>query len=363
LKGESVMKGRYDDFSFPGEKRTWGDWRDRIDWGHCILTLLLIGLFFFAIFKYNRFEDKADITEQKLSHTLETLETKQKIVDALTNDVLKAANRIKELEAVGNKAKDEIKAFILKYRKTVPPTVADQIAVHILDKSAEHGVPFVAVLAVMDVESGYNPYAISQLKKDPARGLMQVRFGVWGEKLGLKSKYDLHDIETNIDSGCRILRIYLDETHNDMKKALYKYVGGSDRYAKEVYETMGKFVVFRSFNISDENGNSPDDNTEKTESGQKSGHNVLIIPDTGQKKADSEQDLTHTVKFKGESVAIISKWYTGKAGNWQKILGANPELIPERMGIGTKITIPEDMVTNDKPLLEMFVKDELAKLN
>jgi hypothetical protein len=44
-----------------------------------------------------------------------------------------------------------------------------------------------------------------------------------------------------------VLRIYLDQTDNNMKKALYKYVGGSEVYGKKVYESMGKFVVFRAF--------------------------------------------------------------------------------------------------------------------
>jgi hypothetical protein len=266
--------------------------RDRIGWDHVVLALIIIGLIAFLCFqRYQHIKElkvaneELMTSEEKLKRVADVLDAKKKIVDKLTEDVLKKANRVKELEAVGNKARDDIKAFILKYHKIVPTSVAEEIAATILNKSAEHGVPFVAVLAVMKVESAYNPYAISQLKKDPARGLMQVRFGVWGEKLKLKSKYDLHDIDINIDSGCRILRIYLDETKNDMKKALYKYVGGNAEYAKKVYETMGKFVVFRSFNIED----SVNGNIEDVLSGQKTGQNVPIKPNDDKKKELSGQ--------------------------------------------------------------------------
>jgi len=159
----------------------------------------------------------------------------------------KLNNRIKELESVSARSEQDINDYILRRYSKTPKIVAKEIARMILIKSEEHNVPFIAIVAVMEVESQFNPYAISRLTKDPARGLMQVRPGVWGEILGLKNKTELHDIEIGIDAGTRVLRIYLDETKNDMKKALYKYVGGDTKYGEKVYECMGKFVVYRSF--------------------------------------------------------------------------------------------------------------------
>jgi len=159
----------------------------------------------------------------------------------------KLNNRIKELESVSARSEQDISNYILSNYTKTPSAVAKEIARMVLIKSEEHNVPFIVIVAVIEVESQFNPYAVSQLKKDPARGLMQVRPGIWGKKLDLKKNNDLHDIEIGIDAGTRVLRIYLDETENDMKKALYKYVGGSKEYGKKVYECMGRFVVYRSF--------------------------------------------------------------------------------------------------------------------
>jgi len=156
-------------------------------------------------------------------------------------------NHIKELETIASRSQKDITAYILMVNRKTPKVVAQEIAKYVLKESEEHNVPFVATLAIIEVESHFNPYAVSKLKKDPARGLMQVRYNVWHKQLGIEKRNDLHDIEMGIDAGCSVLRIYLDKTENNMKKALYKYVGGSEKYGKKVYESMGKFVVFRAF--------------------------------------------------------------------------------------------------------------------
>lgn len=59
------------------------------------------------------------------------------------------------------------------------------------------------LLAVVGVESSFNPNATSKLKKDPAKGLLQVRPGVWGLK-----KADLATIDQQIKQGADILHKY-----------------------------------------------------------------------------------------------------------------------------------------------------------
>jgi soluble lytic murein transglycosylase-like protein len=76
------------------------------------------------------------------------------------------------------------------------------------------------VMAVMEVESDFNRWAVSP---SGAVGLMQV-MPYWPVKLGMK-RYQLVHVTPNIRMGCAILRFYLQYTHNDVRLALEKYNG------------------------------------------------------------------------------------------------------------------------------------------
>ncbi len=76
------------------------------------------------------------------------------------------------------------------------------------------------VLAVLDVESHFNRWAVSNAG---AIGLMQV-MPYWPEQLGMKRR-QLLDVDSNIRMGCAILRHYLDAEHNDVRRALARYNG------------------------------------------------------------------------------------------------------------------------------------------
>jgi len=169
----------------------------------------------------------------------------------IINENIKLKKKIKELSSTDiNETKTECKItkYILTYYKKVPPILAKEISRVILEKAAEHNVPYPVIMAVTEVESDFNPFSVSKLKTDPARGLMQVRYNVWKETLGLKSAYDLHSISGGIDAGTRVLRTYLDQTDNDLDKTLYKYVGKDTSYVNLVYNKMGKFTAFESSN-------------------------------------------------------------------------------------------------------------------
>jgi soluble lytic murein transglycosylase-like protein len=225
---------------------------------HVLLVILVAVLFFIIFADQMKLESTVFELQHKyelqLTQAVKTAETnlKWKNMAEIERDNWRAQserlkNRINELEAIAERSEKDITDYILMVNSKTPKVVAQEIAKNVLRKSEEHNVPFVATLAIIQVESHFNPYAVSNLKKDPARGLMQVRPGVWNKQLGIKNRNDLHDIEIGIDAGCSVLRIYLDQTDNNMKKALYKYVGGSEVYGKKVYESMGKFVVFRAF--------------------------------------------------------------------------------------------------------------------
>jgi LysM repeat protein len=58
----------------------------------------------------------------------------------------------------------------------------------------------------------------------------------------------------------------------------------------------------------------------------------------------------HRVKWSGETLSLIARWYTGSYGNWKAIAQANPGLDPNRIAVGDTIKIPPQMMKTKKPL-------------
>lgn len=80
------------------------------------------------------------------------------------------------------------------------------------------------VLAVIDVESAFDPFAVSYAG---AVGLMQV-MPFWPGELGLQ-RSDLIDIELNIRMGTSILAYYMERERGDYRRALARYNGSLGR--------------------------------------------------------------------------------------------------------------------------------------
>jgi soluble lytic murein transglycosylase-like protein len=98
------------------------------------------------------------------------------------------------------------------------------------------GVEPELVLAVIDVESNFDRFAISTAT---ALGLMQV-MPFWVPELGYKDKNQLFDVETNVLLGCRILKYYLEMERGDRVRGLARYNGsvGKRWYADRVLERL-----------------------------------------------------------------------------------------------------------------------------
>ena len=82
------------------------------------------------------------------------------------------------------------------------------------------GLPPELVLAVIEVESNFNPFAISRAG---ARGLMQV-MPFWLKEIG-KPEDSLFRLETNLRYGCTILKYYLEKEKGNLFHALARYNG------------------------------------------------------------------------------------------------------------------------------------------
>ena len=98
------------------------------------------------------------------------------------------------------------------------------------------GVSPELVLAVIDVESNFDRYAISSAS---ALGLMQV-MPFWVPELGYEDKNVLFKVDTNVLLGCHILKYYLDMEDGDLIKGLARYNGSVGRrtYADRVIERL-----------------------------------------------------------------------------------------------------------------------------
>ena len=90
------------------------------------------------------------------------------------------------------------------------------------------------VLAVIEVESGFNRFAVSD---SGARGLMQV-MPFWKKEIG-HPQDNLFEVHTNLRYGCTILKYYLDLVDGDLGEALAQYNGS---YGDVTYPTKVMFA-------------------------------------------------------------------------------------------------------------------------
>ena len=80
-------------------------------------------------------------------------------------------------------------------------------------------------MAVIQIESAFNPYAVSRVG---AQGMMQV-MPFWKKELGREQDNLIH-METNLRYGCTILKYYLDKEEGRWPEALARYNGSYGRY-------------------------------------------------------------------------------------------------------------------------------------
>ena len=120
----------------------------------------------------------------------------------------------------------------------ISPFISDpELRMNLLRKVYHHANHFKLqpglVLSVIEIESGFNPYAVSSAG---AQGLMQV-MPFWRKELGRESD-NLTDIDTNLKYGSAILSHYLKKEKGNITRALGRYNGslGKYRYPTKVYK-------------------------------------------------------------------------------------------------------------------------------
>ena len=104
-------------------------------------------------------------------------------------------------------------------------------------ESSRAGLHPELVLAVIDVESNFDRFAISSAG---AQGLMQV-MPFWLKEIG-KPRDSLFNVKTNLRMGCTILKYYLKKEKGDLTRALARYNGslGRYKYPNKVFKLLNK---------------------------------------------------------------------------------------------------------------------------
>jgi len=104
-------------------------------------------------------------------------------------------------------------------------------------EAARADLPPELILAVIEIESNFDRYAVSVAG---ALGLMQI-MPFWLNEIGRPNDNLLHT-DTNLRYGCTILRFYLDKEKGDLRRALGRYNGslGKRKYPNKVINKLSK---------------------------------------------------------------------------------------------------------------------------
>lgn len=154
-------------------------------------------------------------------------------------------NAIEASDSFPNRYEAEVWLVDMSYRleKTVPdPEKRLRMLQQIHYEATRAELYPELVLAVIDVESNFDQFAIS---KAGAMGLMQI-MPFWLKEIG-HPEDNLFHLRTNLRMGCTILRYYLDMEKGDLTQALARYNGskGSYRYTNKVFKTLNE--VWRKY--------------------------------------------------------------------------------------------------------------------
>lgn len=120
----------------------------------------------------------------------------------------------------------------MRLQKRIPqPEPRLQLLRLVHGEAARAGLPAELVLAVIDVESRFDRYALSSVG---ARGLMQV-MPFWLRQIGHDDD-NLFHADVNLRFGCTILSYYLRLERGNLSRALARYNGslGSRVYVDQV---------------------------------------------------------------------------------------------------------------------------------
>jgi soluble lytic murein transglycosylase-like protein len=121
----------------------------------------------------------------------------------------------------------EAKVWLTAMSLRLSDTVADpeerqRLLTMIHAEASRASLPPQLVLALIDVESRFDAYAVS---RSGAVGLMQI-MPFWLKLIGRPDDSLVH-AQVNLRMGCTILHYYMQKSHGDIREALQRYNGAT----------------------------------------------------------------------------------------------------------------------------------------
>ena len=136
-----------------------------------------------------------------------------------------------------------LKIYLSIYYKKVPDEIENVIIETVDNLSRKHQMDFNLIVGIIGVESSFNPYATS---KKGARGLMQVRYGVWKDHLKIPNVMILHNIHEGIEYGILAFLQCKKEAKGNLELALQKYSGTKGQiYVNKINKEISRFMLLR----------------------------------------------------------------------------------------------------------------------
>ena len=133
----------------------------------------------------------------------------------------------------------DFKDNILRMRSPVFSRIVETV----FQKSRDFRFNPYLVMALIQVESGFDPYAVS---KSGSYGLMQVNYPVWKNELSINPKR-IFEVEYNVELGLKILSQYYRESDGNMVAALFLYNNGY-KYANDGFNQKINSTAFYAAN-------------------------------------------------------------------------------------------------------------------
>ncbi len=217
------------------------------------------------------------------------------------DELAKMKARIAGIKNNDDLLRRDIELYITHNYNKISKTVAKTIALNIVKESNKQETSPELVVGIIQVESVFNPMQVGKKTKyGRARGLMQV-MPEWVPKFNLKTKYDLHDIDTNIKSGIRVFNIHLEEAKGNIDTALYLYVNKDKKYINKVHTAVGKFVSFRS--TVDDEKNEEDEPINETDEKDVDSQNKPDEKDVDSQNKSDEKEIKKKIELKSDEAA------------------------------------------------------------
>lgn len=210
------------------------EWRNRV-----LLFILITIAIVFGAREYEQ-HVRVDNLMSRVAEQAEEVSLRNLELDMAKSATMKIEVKLSHLE---NLDRTCITQYIKKRYTNTPLVVAEAVAEAISESSKEHGVPVHLVVGVAEAESMFNPYAKSSQN---ARGVMQVMWDVWHEELNIEKAADLHEVDTGVQAGVRVLKRYLEDSDGNLMKALWMYNGKAadkSKYPSTVLKNVGRYIL------------------------------------------------------------------------------------------------------------------------